>query len=156
MNTIFNGDTHSKSVYKNKVKRGFCWFYKEDVMSIIELWLHNKIYHKEIADYLINELGISTVAIYGAAQLGELLYDDLLDKKGIEVRYFIDRAADELYYGIDDMEIFSLKELDSVPIVDAIIVTPYQYMDSIAEVLRNKLPFNTQILSLEDIICRVE
>lgn len=125
-------------------------------MKVVEQWLCNKIYHKEIADYLFSELHLQHIAIYGAGRMGELLYDDLAECKNITVAYFIDRNADELYYGIDDMDIFNLKEVRLAQKVEAIIVTPYLYYKAIKKELEHILPYRPQIISLEDIVYKTE
>lgn len=125
-------------------------------MTVVEQWLCNKIYRKEIGEYLLAELYLRSIAIYGAGRMGEFLYDDLVGYKELSVEYFIDKNADALYYGIDDMNILNLRELGSAKEVEAIIVTPYLYFESIKKDLEDVLRYKTQIISLEDIICKVE
>lgn len=125
-------------------------------MNLLEQWLNNKINHKEIGPYLIEMLKIKTLAIYGAGRYGEFLFDDLSDYVKIEVKYFIDKNADSLYYGIDNMNILNLSELRYATQVDAIIVTPYQHYGEIKEELKMILPFETMIISLKDIVDGVE
>lgn len=125
-------------------------------MTVIEQWLMNKICHKEIGEYLKNSYKIQTVAIYGAGKLGEFLYDDLVNNSYIKVEYFIDKNADSLYYGIDDMNIYNLKEASEAKKVDAIIITPYQNFHEIECSLNQFLRFSTIYLSIDDIICAVE
>lgn len=124
--------------------------------KVIEQWLKNKIAHKEIEDYLKLEFNIKSIAIYGAGTLGEMLYDDIMQFGDIEVSYFIDKNAESLYYGIDDMNIFSLEELDTLKKVDMIIVTPYKEYEQIKCDLEKKLLYKTNIISLDDIIWKVE
>lgn len=125
------------------------------MIDVIEQWLRNKINHKEIGDYL-SELEIKSVAIYGAGKLGELLYDDLLQSNNIEVKYFIDKNASSLYYGIDDMDIYGLEESGNVQNVDAIIVTPYIQFNEIKVDLGKRLPFEPAYIAIDDIVWRVE
>lgn len=124
-------------------------------LSVIELWLTNKIYHKENKDYLINQLGIKSIGIYGAGKYGQLLYDDLLESD-IDIKYFIDENADSLYYGIDDMNIYNLQEIKNVDHVDAIIVTPINSFNEIKNNLDEVLGYTPMILSLEEIVCKTE
>ena len=125
-------------------------------MDVVRQWLSNKINRKEISIYLHDVLAVSKIAIYGAGELGELLFDDLKDFSEIKVQYFIDKNADSLYYGIDDMEIFSLDELKYASPVDAIIITPYPFYDQIKEELDRHLKYSTQLVSLEDLVYKVE
>lgn len=125
-------------------------------MKVIEQWLANKILHKEIGDYLMQEQNLKEIAIYGAGKYGELLYDDLTENSHIKIDYFIDLNADSLYYGIDDMDILNLEELKKAPPVDAIIVTPYQKFEFIKRDLESILDYDVSIISLDDIIFRIE
>ena len=122
---------------------------------LLEQWLTNKIYHKENSNYIKNVLGARTIAIYGAGRLGELIYDDLIEHS-FDIKYFIDRNADSLYYGIDDIPIYNLMEVRKAEPVDLIIVTPYQCFDVIKENLETLLSFCPKIISIEEIIARTE
>lgn len=124
-------------------------------MNLLEQWLENKIYHKEIADYIVKILKVKTIAIYGAGKIGELIYDDLLEHQ-LEIKYFIDKNADSLYYGIDDMTIYNLKEVRRADPVDLIIVTPYQSFENIKKDLERILSFLPKIISIEEIVARTE
>ncbi len=123
--------------------------------EIIEQWLKNKIDKKEIATYLLGE-NIHSVIIYGAGKIGEMLYDDLNNCEEISVQCFLDKNADSLYYGIDDMNIFSLSEVDRISAVDAIIITPYKMFESITTDLKKIIRFDTRYLAIDDIIWGVE
>lgn len=124
-------------------------------MTVLEQWLTNKIYHKENANYIIHELMANKIAIYGAGRMGELIYDELLEHP-LELKYFIDKNADSIYYGIDDMKIYNLEEVKCADPVDLIIVTPYHYFDEIKKELELTLDFCPRIVSLEEIIARTE
>jgi len=126
------------------------------MMTLIEQWLTNKIYHKENADYIIHNLKAKTLAIYGAGRMGELIYDDLVENSALKIKYFIDKNADFLYYGIDDMEILNLDEIKEAEAVDVIIVTPYTQFKIIKNELETILNFKSKIVSLEEIIYKTE
>ena len=51
-------------------------------MDVIRQWLSNKINNKEIGIYLKETLSVMKIAIYGAGELGELLYDDIIGYLG--------------------------------------------------------------------------
>ena len=125
-------------------------------MDVIRQWLSNKINNKEIGIYLKETLSVMKIAIYGAGELGELLYDDINGYLGLDVLYFIDKNADNLYYGIDDVEILNLEELRYAKCVDAILITPYQMYNQIKAELEDILDYNPLLVSLEDIIYSVE
>lgn len=62
--------------------------------SVLQKWVKNKIYRKEIGEYLSKQ-GIKRVGIYGHGEIGQLLYDDF-SNLDIGVAYFLDRRADYL------------------------------------------------------------
>ena len=126
--------------------------------KIIFQWLQNKIYKKEIGDYLL-EQNIKNIVIYGAGKLGELLYDDLLNYHSINVICFIDKNADSLYYGIDDMKIYNVHEasdIEEIKKADVIIITPYKAFNEIKNELDVKLDFKGKYLAIDDIVWAVE
>lgn len=125
------------------------------MQDIIEQWLKNKIEKKEISEYLLND-NIHTVIIYGAGKLGEMLYDDLCNYQAIRVECFIDKYADSLYYGIDDMDILNLNELEQIQPVDAIIITPYLEFENIVRSLQSRIKFQTKYIAFDEIIWKVE
>ncbi len=125
------------------------------MLDIMEQWLRNKIDNKEIGNYL-SEIGINSVVIYGAGKIGELLYDDLLQSGIIDIKCFIDKNASSLYYGIDDINIYSLEEADKVQKVDAVIITPYRSFTNIKKELEKRLLFETRYIPIDDIIWKVE
>lgn len=104
-------------------------------------WL--SIGNRKISDYLLGE-GIKSVAIYGMADMGKLLYQQLCDT-GIDVTYFIGRRNGE---GYKDIPLYGIESY--LPAVDAIIVTPFLEFDEIAKKLRKKI--NCRIISLEEVI----
>lgn len=93
-----------------------------------------------IGSYL-NQKGVNTVAIYGMAKLGHLLYREL-EENGIEVKYGIDVRE------VNDAFIPVIRPEDIADPVDLIIVTAVtdlftlkhrlvQYTDSRIEMLEN-------------------
>lgn len=88
--------------------------------------------------------GYKSIAIYGMSYLGERLMDELKDS-GIEVRYAIDRNAENIYAGVEVK-----KPEDDLEEVDAVIVTAVFFFDEIEEQLEKIL--DCPIISLEDIV----
>lgn len=114
--------------------------------SLLLQWIHIHNEGKKISAYLKN-CGYHTVAIYGMKELGEELLYELKDSE-IEVRYAIDKNADDLYAEID-----IYRPDDELEIVDAVIVTAIHWFDDIERDMRQKL--DCPILSLEDVVYSV-
>lgn len=112
-------------------------------------WVMNKIEGKSMDSYF-KENNMKTIAIYGMGTLGELFYEDIKDSD-IKVSYFIDKNADELYYGLDDISVVNLKEMKKQNSVDAIVITPVYDYDMIVDDLE-KEGIETEFVSLEDVV----
>lgn len=106
-------------------------------------WLHMHNEGKTVGGYL-KKCGYHTVAIYGMKELGEELLYELMDSD-VEVKYAIDRNADELYVETDVHR--PDEELEPV---DVVIVTAVHWFDEIEKEMRKKM--GCPILSLEDIV----
>lgn len=114
--------------------------------NVLSYWISKKQKGASIEEYL-QKSKMKKVAIYGMGFIGERLLDEL--KGGfIEVAYAIDQNADTIWA---DVEMYTLE--DKLPNVDAIIVTPLYYFDSIEKSLKEKT--DCQIISLEDILCNI-
>ena len=87
---------------------------------------------------------IQSIAIYGYKELGERLYDELKGSD-IEIKYIIDKNIDYIRAEID---VYSPDE--SLPQVDAIVVTATYYYDEIEDELNDMGDF--LIISLEDVV----
>lgn len=103
-------------------------------------WLRIRQNGYTLAGY-IKEQGINNVAIYGIAEFGQRLYDELIES-GITVKYIIDNDPNAFFY---NYEILSMND-EFVP-VDAIIVTPILTYEEIKKALRKKV--DCPIISLE-------
>lgn len=99
--------------------------------KILNIWLAEKQRDRSVVSYM-KKKGYSRVAIYGMRELGERLYDELVDG-GIEVAYVIDQSnavlGDFLLYKPDD----------ELPYVDLIIVTADYYYDEIYQRLHSRV-----------------
>lgn len=111
-------------------------------------WLMNKNENKSMKSYLADN-DIKSIAIYGMGTLGELFYSEIKDS-GVEVKYFIDKNADTLYYGIDDIAVVGLDDIGRQDDVDAIIVTPIFDFDAIESDMEDITDIS--LISLEDIV----
>ncbi len=103
---------------------------------------------KKIADYF-EEKQIRTVAIYGVGTMGNILYNELADSN-VKVSCFIDANAEELSYGLDEVEVLIPDEVCTKENIDAIIVTPVADYDEIRSKLENCS--SAQIISFETIV----
>lgn len=117
--------------------------------SLTQQWLLNKHENKELSEYLEN-YGYKKIAVYGMGTLSELFYHEIRDKE-IKVKYFIDKNADEIYCGMDDIPVVNLKEINMEEEIDAIIVTPVFNFEEIERDLE-ELGVTTAVVSLEDIV----
>lgn len=115
--------------------------------SITAQWMSLKSDNKSVLKYF-HDHDIKSIGIYGMGNLGELLYKEL---KGtdVEVKYFSDKNAKELYYGVDDLPIYSIEQLNECEKVDAIIVTPVFAFETI----KKDLGFvDVKVISLQDVV----
>lgn len=115
-------------------------------------WLLNKNDEKNISVYF-KENNYKTIAIYGMGTMGELFYEEI-KKTDVKVAYFIDKNAEELYYGLDDISVVGLDDISAQEKVDAIIVTPIYDFDKIEEELEDE-GVEADIISLEDVIYEI-
>lgn len=120
--------------YENGKKLSYYYYFSNQ-------WLRLRQNGYSLSEYLL-EQGISKVAIYGIAELGQRLYDELVES-GIKVEYIIDNNPNAIFY---DYKIVSMKD-DFLP-VDAIIVTPILSYDEIKNELKKK-KISYPIISLE-------
>lgn len=122
--------------------------------NVANQWLLNKNEDKSIGNYFKENTEYKTIAIYGMGTMGELFYDELKNSSDVKVAYFIDKNAEDLYYGLDDLPVVGLDDISSQKKVDAVIVTPIYDFDKIEEDLENS-GVDVDIISLEDIIYEI-
>lgn len=111
--------------------------------AVLKKWFEIQKQGRNLAPYF-KQKGYKNVAIYGMAELGEYLYDEL-ENAGIHVCYGIDRRAEKL-----DFQIPIMKPEDELIEVDAVIVTAVAFMEAITESLSKKV--NAPIISIEDVL----
>ena len=118
-----------------------------DHYRLLNHWLEIKNEGKSVATYF-EEMGYSHIAVYGMAELGNRLMEDL---KGtpIQVDYGIDQdiscsiaRISEVYFPEDDL-----------PETDVIVVTPYSAFGAIKKQLEIKV--KCPIISLEEVVWSV-
>ncbi len=108
-----------------------------------------KLYQNSISvSEYFKDRKITTIAIYGMKELGQLLYEDLKNTD-ITVKYAIDRNAD---YFFSDLKL--CKPSDKLEHVDMIVITVLHNNEKIIDSLSVKT--DSQIVSIRDIISSLE
>lgn len=133
------GKTRKKAM--RKLEEDGAKFY--EFYSILLQWVHMHNEGKTIGAYL-QRCGYHTVAIYGMKELGEELLYELKDSE-VEVKYAIDKNADELYAETD-----VYRPDEELEPVDVVIVTAVHWFDDIEKDMKAKL--GCPVLSLEDVV----
>lgn len=110
---------------------------------LLSNWLKNKNKSNNLGEELIKR-GYRSVAIYGMKEIGELLLEELR-QNGVDVKYAIDKNADNIYAPID---IYTIEE--SKGEVDAIIVTAISNYEEIRDELVNIT--RSEVISIEELI----
>lgn len=121
----------------DKVQKGLEFY------DILVRWLGLRQAQRTLAEYFA-ENGYQAVAIYGMKEIGRLLLNELR-LEGIDVRYAIDRDADEI-----SGDISVIKPSCNLPEADVIVVTASHYFDSIYLELREFT--EAEIVPIEDVL----
>ena len=129
--------------YDKERDRYLCYY------SLLKEWLRNNKNGISIVDSL-KRRKIKTIAIYGSGSLGEVLYNEI-EESDIEIAYIIDKITDKKFHNIKIIDSNSIIDAEKV---DAIIVTPYDYIE-IFENLR-KVNENMLIISLEQLVYSIQ
>ena len=119
----------------------------QDHYWLLNHWLEIKNEGKSVASYF-EDMGYRHIAIYGMAELGNRLMEDL-EGSSVQIDYGIDRdiscsitRIDEVYYPEDEL-----------PETDAIVVTPYSMFEEIKELLERTV--KCPVISLEEVVWSV-
>ena len=116
--------------------------------DVTKQWLKIKNEDKSTVEYF-NDNDYSNIAIYGLGELGSRLYEELKNSN-INVKYFVDKEADSMYFGEDDIELASIHDLDDNGI-DVIVITPVYAYEDIEKQLLDK-GISCDIVSIEDVV----
>ena len=111
--------------------------------SLLLRWIHVHQEGRTLMNYFYNN-NVRTIAIYGMKELGEALSEELRNGD-IEIKYGIDKNADNIYAGID---VYTPDE--KLEDVDMVVVTAIHYYNEIENDMQNKL--KGKIVSLEDVV----
>lgn len=115
-----------------------------DYYQLLSHWLESKNSGKSTVDYF-EEKRYKHIAIYGMGDLANRLMEDL-ENSDIIVEYGIDRDACNAPARIN--EVYSPE--DELPLVDAVVVTPFYAFDSVKNNLKSKT--DCPVISLEEVV----
>lgn len=116
------------------------------LFQMMNQWVKVKQEGKNLSIYF-EENGYKKIAVYGMSYAGKNLINELKDSH-ITIAYGIDKRADAVYA---DVDIASMG--DELEKVDAVVVTPITFFDTIKRELSEKI--DCPIISLEDILYEV-
>lgn len=117
-----------------------------DLYLMMNQWVKVKQAGKNLSSYFEQE-GYKEIAIYGMHYVGETLVEELAGSN-VKIKYGIDKDASVLYADFD-----LLTPDNTLPEVDAIVVTPITFFNEIEDMLTKKI--DCPIISLDDILYQV-
>ncbi len=138
VNNIKTKEINSQSIRADK---------NATVIESLARWVAILQNGKSLTEYF-DKYGYKTVAIYGMHYIGERLYKELTGA-GIEVKYAIDEKRN-----LTAVNVELRKPTDYLDQVDAVIVTPVYYFQSINEKLSGVMA--CPIISFDEILDEVE
>ena len=118
---------------------------KNEFYWILVRWVRLLQKGGSVKDYF-DKYGYVKVAIYGMAEIGELLFDEI--EKHVQIKYVIDKNADRIFAPC------VLRPDEALDDVDVIVVCAIHYYEEIAESLMQKTA--AQIVSFEDVLFEAE
>ena len=119
-----------------------------DSFVTLKRWMENRNAGKSFVDYF-HDYNYKEIAIYGAGDLGRLLYDEI-KTSDIEVKYFVDRNGEGLQE-LNGIPIVTISQIPEMKDVDAIVVTPIANYDAICHDLVKQMP-EIRTISLKDAV----
>lgn len=108
-----------------------------DCFTTLKRWMENRNQGKMFSDYF-NQYGYRKIAIYGAGDMGRLLYEEIKNSE-ITVSYFVDRNAEGIRR-VESIPVISVQGIESMEKVDVLVVTPVGNYDEICRVLARNIP----------------
>ena len=108
-----------------------------ECFTTLKRWLENRNHNKTFLDYF-HQCGYQTIAIYGAGDLGNLLYEEVKGSD-VHVKYFVDRNAEGMKE-IDQIPVITIPEMKNVEDVDVLVITPLGNYDAINQRLTEYMP----------------
>ncbi|KHD15795.1 hypothetical protein [Clostridium butyricum] len=136
-----------KDIIEQKRKKSMYYEYYNN----LNVWIKIKNSYFQIEDY-IKENNINSIAIYGVGDLGTRLYEELKESS-VEIKYFTDKKFidNDGYAEYDNIPMVNIKNYEEKDSVDAIIITPFFYYESIKKDLKS-FGVNVPIISLDTIL----
>lgn len=139
---VVTGSIQGKSIEKKAEKVDkFKSYY-----NMLNQWLMLRQEGKTLEKYFLDN-NYKTIAIYGMGEMGNRLYDELKDTQ-IQVKYGVDKKADNTYSEIDVVEMD--KDMETV---DAVVVTAVFAFEEIENELQERVDW--PVISLEDVVYEV-
>lgn len=108
-----------------------------DSFITLKRWLENRNANKTFAEYF-REYGYGKIAIYGAGDIGKLLYEEIKNSE-IVISYYIDRNAEGLKR-LESIPVIPISDIKNMEEVDAIVITPLGNYDAICRSLAETAP----------------
>ncbi len=108
-----------------------------DSFATLKMWMENRNAGKTFEQYF-HAYGYKKIGIYGADDLGRLLYEELKGSD-IQILFFVDRNAEGLN-SIGEIPVIMLQELTTAEPIDSLIVTPAGNYDAICRTLASYVP----------------
>ena len=128
---------------ERKTETAFLKF--KEYYELLDQWMMNREQGMHTANYFIKN-SYKTVAIYGMGQMGNHLYEELIDSKEVDVIYAIDKKGTSVF-----PELCVKKPTEELPSVDAVVITVLNSYSSIVSMLEEKM--HSSMISLEEVIC---
>lgn len=113
-------------------------------------WLKNKINGKSLGQRLL-EMDISKVAIYGANELGKMVYNDIKESD-VRVECFVDKNVDKYSSSAEEIPVIKPSEISLLEKESYVLITPEYYFYEILTDLREKGITQERIISLAMIV----
>lgn len=113
-------------------------------------WLKNKINGKSLGQKLL-EMDVCKVAIYGANELGKIVYNDIKESD-VWVECFVDKNADKYSSSIEGVPVITPSEISLLGEASYVLITPEYYFYEILTDLRKKGIAQERIISLAMIV----
>lgn len=119
--------------------------------GLTSLWLSQKLSGKDSVKEYLKQFAYKKVAIYGMGSIAELLSKQFEEYVESEIKYYIDKNAKEIFYGLNGLKVVNIEEMNQMEKVDVIIVTTIADYEQVLPEIRKK-DRNVKIISLEEII----
>ncbi len=110
---------------------------ENDGFITMKKWMENRNVGKTFVDYF-HEYGYQNIAIYGAGDLGRLLYEEIKESD-IRVDYFVDRNGEGMLEH-EGVKVITIDKIKDMPLVDILVVSPVGNYVAISKSLAIEVP----------------